>query len=69
MNLERLYLVNDVHAIGVADLPVELGAHNVGFARGAVGAKGVPENHMLMLNVDAAFDYYDNLHRVDLLVC
>ena len=42
-----MYLVNDVHAIGVADLPVELGAHHVGFARGAVGAKGVPENHML----------------------
>ena len=56
--------MNDFHAIGVADLPVELGAHHVGFARGAVRAKGVPENHMLMY-VDAVFDYYDNLLRVD----
>ena len=41
--------MNDFHAISVADLPVKLGAHHVGFARGAVGAKGVPEIHMLML--------------------
>ena len=41
--LYYIYLVNDFHAKGVADLPVELGAHHVGFARGAVGAEGVPE--------------------------